>query len=96
MYVHFHAKESEFDCLTEHQGGDGGAARWWMGLDNRRSLLHVQPVRGRHHLQLWRLSQRHIRGFRGVQGEGGASWFVAVWILSHGWSVTNGLYPNVE
>lgn len=89
MCVHFHAKESEFDCLTEHRSGDGGAARWWMGLDNRRSLLHVQPVRGRHHLQLWRLSQRYIRGFRGVQGEGGASWFVAVWILSYGWSVTN-------
>lgn len=36
--------------LIEHRGRDGGAAGWWMGLGDRRSLLHVQSVRGRYHL----------------------------------------------
>lgn len=58
-----------------------------MGLGDRRSLFHVQSLRRRYHLQLWRVPERYRGRVLRLESESRARRLVAVWILSDGWLV---------
>lgn len=64
---------------------DGRAPRRRLGLGRRGRVLHVQPHRRRHNVQLSGFHAPAEGSFRGNRGQRGGGQLAADWILPHGW-----------